>query len=69
MAGPTSQTVCPGNSTTLSVSAPGATSYQWYSGNPGSGTAISCAISASYVTSPINGTYYSVVQQQWMFGN
>ena len=59
--GPTSQTVCPGNSTTLSISAPGATSYQWYSGNPGSGTAISGATTASYVTSPINGTVLFVV--------
>ena len=55
--GPASQAVCPGGSASLSVSASGATGYQWFSGSTsGSGTPISGAISATY--SATVGSYW-----------
>jgi hypothetical protein len=54
ISGPTNQTTCAGSSATLSVSASGATAYQWYTSG---GSAISGATSASYSTGTA-GSYY-----------
>ena len=58
--GPTNQTTCSGTNATLTVTASGTNTYQWYSGTPNTGTAIPSATSASYATSTA-GSYYCVV--------
>jgi predicted secreted protein len=58
--GPTNQTTCAGTNATLSVSASGATGFQWYLGTSPSGSILTGATSASYSTSTA-GSYYCVV--------
>ena len=58
--GPTNQTTCSGTNATLTVTASGTNTYQWYSGTPNTGTAIPSVTSASYATATA-GSYYCVV--------
>jgi hypothetical protein len=57
---PTNTTTCSGTNATVSVTATGATGYQWYSGAVGNGTAISGATSSSYSTQNA-GSYYCIL--------
>jgi len=57
---PTSRTTTPGQSTTLSVAATQAVSYQWYQGTYPSGTAISGATGATLTVAPTSTTNYWV---------
>jgi hypothetical protein len=57
---PASRTTTPGQSTTLSVSATQAVSYQWYQGTYPSGTAISGATGATLTVAPAVTTNYWV---------
>jgi hypothetical protein len=57
---PTSRTTTPGQSTTLSVGATQAVSYQWYQGTSPSGTAISGATGATLTVAPSSTTNYWV---------
>ncbi|PYQ31948.1 MAG: hypothetical protein DMF56_02285 [Acidobacteria bacterium] len=58
---PTSRVTSPGQSTTLSVSATQAVSYQWYQGNsPSTATPISGAINSTLTVAPQSTTNYWV---------
>jgi hypothetical protein len=57
---PSSAAICSGTNAILTVTATGASGYQWYRGTPGSGTMIAGATTSTYSTSTA-GTYYCVV--------
>ena len=58
---PQSATITSGGSTTLSVTATGTSvTYQWFTGNPGSGTAINGATNATVSVTPASTTTYYV---------